>query len=88
MTPLSKWKWQIPLGIVFYHFKMYLTTLSFFSLVKVEECGYIFFHPDIKYPQGIIPKGWRISIREKVLTCENGDPDCGDYYYRSTFFMN
>ena len=77
MTPLPKWKWQIPLGIVLYHFKMYLTTLSFFSLVKVEECGYIFFHPD-----AYDAKGWRISAKRHLSGATEGY-----YYYKSKFFM-
>ena len=62
--------------------------ILFFSLGKEEDllssCGYIFFFPDSVYGA----KGWRISLGEKLYTCENGSPDCGDYFYRSMFFMN
>merc|ERR1712051_219252 len=46
----------------------------------LSSCGYIFFFPDSVYGA----KGWRISLGEKLYTCENGSPDCGDYFYRSS----
>jgi len=56
----------------------------------LDQCGYIFFFPDSVSPfsAGELgpygPKGWRISLGEKLYHCENGRPDCGDYFYRSS----